>query len=263
VQSASFRVVRPPDARGWSYVGTAGVERTDIEGLVTETSSIGARMVSLDERNQWDLGGEFLVDSQHPSDGDRIASHALFVNAIRTWRRVDDLAAPTRGWIAQLDVGAGVPGVSTRAFGRVVARHAAWFPIDRKNEITTRLEGGAVIAGAREGIPSTLLFRTGGDQSVRGYAFQSLGVQQGDTTLPGRYYAVGSVEATHWFRDALGGAVFVDAGNAWDEHSSRRLAVGYGIGARVKTPIGPFRLDVAYGQETRQVRVHFSVGLAF
>ena len=263
VQSASFRVVTPPDARGWSYVGSAAVERTDISGLITETSSLGARMVSLDERNQWDMGAAFLVDAQHPSGGDRIASHALYVDAMRTWRRVDDLAAPTRGWIAQVDVGAGIPGVSTRAFGRVVARHAAWFPLDAKNEVTTRLEGGAVIAGGREGIPSTLLFRTGGDQSVRGYEYQRLGVKQGDATVPGRYYAVGSVEAIHWFRDALGGAAFLDAGNAWDEHSPRRLALGYGVGARVKTPIGPFRLDVAYGQETHEVRVHFSVGLAF
>jgi translocation and assembly module TamA len=42
-----------------------------------------------------------------------------------------------------------------------------------------------------------------------------------------------------------------------------KVAVGYGIGARVRTPIGPFRLDLAYGQESRQVRVHFSVGIAF
>jgi len=120
-----------------------------------------------------------------------------------------------------------------------------------------------VIAASRDGIPSTLLFRTGGDQSVRGYAYQSLGVQQGDAVLPGRYYGLASVEATHWIREALGIAAFVDAGDAFDDHSSRRVAIGYGVGGRVRTPIGPFRLDVAYGQLTRQVRIHFSVGLAF
>jgi translocation and assembly module TamA len=39
--------------------------------------------------------------------------------------------------------------------------------------------------------------------------------------------------------------------------------MGYGIGARVRTPIGPFRLDLAYGQQSHQVRLHFSVGLTF
>ncbi|HSV18649.1 MAG TPA: BamA/TamA family outer membrane protein [Casimicrobiaceae bacterium] len=263
VQSASFRVVRPPNANGWSIAGTTQVERTDIEGLITETASIGARGISLDERNQWEVGPAFLGDVQRPSGGDRIASHALYGDVQRTWRRVDDLAAPSRGFIAQVDVGASVPGVSTRAFGRVVARFAAWHPIDRENDLSTRLEAGAVIAASRDGIPSTLLFRTGGDQSVRGYAYQSLGVQQGDAVLPGRYYGLASVEATHWIREALGIAAFVDAGDAFDDHSSRRVAIGYGVGGRVRTPIGPFRLDVAYGQLTRQVRIHFSVGLAF
>jgi len=35
------------------------------------------------------------------------------------------------------------------------------------------------------------------------------------------------------------------------------------MGLRLKTPIGPFRLDLAYGEQSRQVRLHFSVGLAF
>ena len=263
LQSAAFRVVTPPAASGWAQAYTAQVERTDISGLVTETASVGWRARSLDERSQWEMGPAFLVDRQRPSGSDPIASHALYADVQHTWRRVDDLAAPTRGYIVQLDVGAGAPGLSTRSFGRVVGRFASWHPIDVKNELTTRLEAGAVIAASREGIPSTLLFRTGGDQSVRGYAFESLGVQVGDATLPGRYYGLASVEATHWIREALGIAAFVDAGDAFDDHSSRRVAVGYGVGGRVRTPIGPFRLDVAYGQETRQVRFHFSVGLAF
>ena len=85
----------------------------------------------------------------------------------------------------------------------------------------------------------------------------------GDATLPGRYYVAGSVEATHWIREAIGVAAFVDAGDAFDDRRDLRIAVGYGVGARVRTPIGPFRLDVAYGQRTRAVRLHFSVGLAF
>ena len=56
---------------------------------------------------------------------------------------------------------------------------------------------------------------------------------------------------------------FVDTGNAFDNISDLGLVLGYGVGARVRTPIGPFRFDVAYGQQSRQVRLHFSVGLAF
>jgi translocation and assembly module TamA len=129
--------------------------------------------------------------------------------------------------------------------------------------LTARAEAGAVIAGDRNDIPSELLFRTGGDTTVRGYAFQSLGLHVGSAVLPVRYYTVMSVEATRWINDSLGIATFVDAGNAFDEIADFKLAVGYGVGARLRTPIGPFRLDVAYGEQSRQVRLHFSVGLAF
>ena len=58
-------------------------------------------------------------------------------------------------------------------------------------------------------------------------------------------------------------AVFVDAGNATDSLRDLRPAVGYGVGLRWRSPVGPLRIDVAYGQQTRQVRTHLSVGIAF
>ena len=57
---------------------------------------------------------------------------------------------------------------------------------------------------SREGIPSTFLFRTGGDQTVRGYAFESLGVQRGDAVIGGRYLPSAASRYTHWFSDAWG-----------------------------------------------------------
>ena len=120
-----------------------------------------------------------------------------------------------------------------------------------------------MLARSRDGVPSVFLFRTGGDTTVRGYAFDSLGVQEDDATVGGRYYGVASAEVTHWFTPSWGVATFIDAGNATDSLHSFTLDYGYGIGARLRTPIGPFRLDLAYGQEVRQVRIHFSVGLSF
>ena len=57
---------------------------------------------------------------------------------------------------------------------------------------------GAVLADSRDGIPSNFLFRTGGDTTVRGYAFDSLGVPLGQAIVGGRYYTAGSVEVTRW-----------------------------------------------------------------
>jgi translocation and assembly module TamA len=74
---------------------------------------------------------------------------------------------------------------------------------------------------------------------------------------------VASVEIDHWINEAFGLAAFVDAGNATDALGSFDPAIGYGVGGRLRTPIGPFRLDVAYGEQVKKVRVHFSVGLSF
>ena len=87
--------------------------------------------------------------------------------------------------------------------------------------------------------------------------------QQGDATVGGRYYALASIEATHYFTPVWGLAAFVDAGNANDDLASFRPAYGYGAGLRVRSPIGPVRVDIAYGQQTAQVRLHMSVGLSF
>ena len=166
------------------------------------------------------------------------------------WRRVDDLLAPTQGWMANCEVGGGVPGASTRALRprasarrtRVACRSGA----DAAQRCAPK--AGAVIADSRDGIPSTLLFRTGGDTTVRGYAFESLGVQDGDAIVGGRYYARGQRRGDPLDRRRRGAS---RRSSTPATRSTRRrivrLALGYGVGARVRTPIGPFRLDVAYG----------------
>ncbi|MEO8741478.1 MAG: BamA/TamA family outer membrane protein [Casimicrobiaceae bacterium] len=262
-QSASLRLVRPPNEGGWQDSVFGRIEHTDVNDLVTRTAGFGVRRASIEERDQWQFGAAMLYDEQFPLGADSAVSHALYLDVERAWRRTDDLLSPTRGWVAIVQGGGGVPGVSTRGFGRVIVRAQGWLPLSRDNDLTARLEGGAVLAGSRVGVPSTLLFRTGGETTVRGYKFESLGVQDGEATVGGRYFAIGSVEVTHWFSPVWGIAAFVDGGNAVDQVSDFKIAWGYGLGARIRTPIGPFRFDVAYGQETRQVRLQFSVGVSF
>jgi len=263
VQSGSLRLVRPPNESGWQDSAFARVEHTNVNDLITRTAGFGVRRMSIEERDQWQFGAAMLYDEQFPLGADSDVSHALYLDVERAWRRTDDLLSPTRGWVAVLQGGGGIPGVSTRGFGRVIVRTQGWLPLNSDNDLTVRAEGGAVLAGSRVGVPSTLLFRTGGETTVRGYKFESLGVQEGEATVGGRYFAIGSVEVTHWFNSAWGAAAFVDGGNAVDQVHDFKIAWGYGLGARIRTPIGPFRFDLAYGQESRQVRLQFSVGVSF
>ena len=263
IQSGSVRLSRPPNDSGWIATFGAGIEHTDIENLVTRTAAAGTRWHTVEERDETALSATYYLDEQQPAGSSRQTAYTLYAEYERHWRRVDDLVAPTTGWMASAFAGGGVPGVSTRTFGRLRGRFAWWLPFGRSNELNVRVESGAVLAGSRDGIPSTLLFRTGGSTTVRGYDFESLGVTDGSAIVPGRYYGVASVDAIRWIDELWGLAAFVDAGNAVDSLSGAHVALGYGVGARVRTPLGPFRLDVAYGQEARTVRVHFSVGLTF
>lgn len=263
IQNLSARIVRPPNEGGWLDTFGAQMERTDIAGLTTKAISVGVRRRSLEERDLAAYAATYYDDEQRPAGSARQHAHASYVEYGRTWRNVDGLLAPTRGWALETMLGAGPPVVSTRAFGRAIVKFAAWYPLGRADSLEFRAEAGGVLANSRDGIPSALLFRTGGDTSVRGYAFESLGVQQGDAIVGGRYYALASVEAAHYFTPVWGIAAFVDAGNAGDDLRLFRAVYGYGTGLRVRSPIGPVRVDVAYGQATQQVRFHMSVGVSF
>ena len=120
-----------------------------------------------------------------------------------------------------------------------------------------------MISGTRDDIPAQNLFRAGGAQSVRGYRYLSLGLKEGDAVVGGRVMALGSLEYQVPVSGNWWAASFVDAGNVVDAVEQWRPAVGYGVGLRWRSPIGPVNLDVAYGQRDRAVRGHFSVGYSF
>lgn len=189
--------------------------------------------------------------------------HAVFFGYRHAFRNTDDLISPRRGYLGTLTIGGAPSGLSTRPFVRGTAAITAFYPLGRNDDLTFRAETGLVIADARDGIPSTFLFRTGGDQTVRGYAFESLGVDIEGATVGGRFLALGSIEYTHWLENGIGLAAFVDAGDAADSRSDYDLSVGYGVGVRFRSPIGPLRADIAYGERTSEIRLHFSVGYSF
>jgi translocation and assembly module TamA len=262
-QELQLNLDSPPLSEARWNSGFARARRTDIQNQQTAEAAVGVS-------HNWLSGGtpSSLTLSAHTEE-QRLAgaladrSHALYLGFRRTFRETDDLVSPRSGYLGTWEIGGAPAGISTRGFTRATAGGSLFFPVARNDDLLLRGNAGVVRASAREGIPSTFLFRTGGDQTVRGYAFESLGVQQGEAIVGGRYLAVASVEHTHWFGANWGLAGFVDAGNAWDRGTPFHAAVGYGAGARFRTPVGPIRIDLAYGRDTGKVRVHFSAGFTF
>jgi len=110
-------------------------------------------------------------------------------------------------------------------------------------------------------LPSSLRFFAGGDQSVRGYDYESLGPLNADGEVTGgRQLLVGSAEVDYGIAGKWRAAAFVDAGNAFEEfHEPLRKSLGVGI--RRITPIGPIRVDLAHplsGDDA--VRLHITLG---
>ncbi|MGQ0525607.1 MAG: autotransporter assembly complex protein TamA [Betaproteobacteria bacterium] len=253
----------PPQPGGTWNTYSAKIERTDIQNQVTRQASIGAAHNWGLERTPSQLSLSAHTERKRIEASDIEDSHAVFLGYRKTFRHTDDLLAPRRGVLGSVQLGTSVPGLATQDFLRGTIRATAFVPAGERADVTFRVHGGVVIADSRFGIPSTFLFRTGGDQTVRGYAFESIGVPQGNAIVGGRYLATASVEYTRWFAGDWGGAVFVDAGDAFDSRHAFDLAVGYGIGARWRSPIGPFRADIAYGERARSLRLHFSAGFTF
>ena len=253
----------PPLARGrWNSV-FARARQADIQNETTRELAIGA------SRNFYHrLAPVALIVSGHIEEqivGGVGPDHreALYFGYRRSFRSTDDLLLPRAGYLGTIEIGGAPPEVSTRQFFRVVGAVSLLMPLGRSSDLLLRGQAGSVIAETREGVVTSFLFRTGGDQTVRGYAFESLGVQQGDAIVGGRRLAVGSIEYTQWIGESWGVAAFVDFGNAWDKGVDFDPAFGYGLGARFRTPIGPIRADLAYGEKTGEFRIHFSVGYTF
>ncbi len=201
---------------------------------------------------------------------DLVVSEASALTGMRQWlwKDVDSTVLPTRGLTANVSLGAG-RSFSTLdrsgLFGRGHARLTWYRPLPARWYATVRGEVGHVQASDAVDVPDTLLFRAGGDESVRGYGHRSLGVQNNSVTLGGKALWTSSVELAHPLLDripGLWGALFVDAGDAAERWSSIETRLGYGVGVRWRSPVGPLRLDAAYGQDVRAFRLHFSVGIA-
>ena len=263
-QTAYADVFLPPDERNRRHSVGVLAEATDIEGLKTERYAFGAQTVQQRGSVEQRLSLNWQTERRYPDGASAVTSRALVPNAMWTWRQVDSQLDPRRGIVLQGQVGGGArAALSDQNFVRLHGRAQLYIPLGKSDTLTLRGEAGYTLADSRQHIPQDYLFRTGGAGSVRGYAYQSLGIKEGTATVGGRYLAIASAEATHWLDDAWGIAAFIDAGDAVDSLTDVRLAVGYGLGARWRSPAGPIGVDLAYGQRNHEVHLHFSLAIPF
>ena len=263
-QAAFADVFLPPSGEDHRDSFGVALERSTIEGLTLSTQAIGVARTKTRGNIDTRLALRLQHETRDPDGAESSSRKALTANWTWTRRRVDDLLDPRNGDVLQFEIGGGAKALlSDQDFLRLYSRYVYYRPVAERDVLVLRAEGGATLATSRDGVPQDFLFRTGGTQTVRGYAFQSLGVREGEATVGGRYLAVLSAEYVHWFRPQWGVATFVDLGDAADDRDVFDLKAGYGVGARWKSPAGPLAIDVAYGEDDRRLRVHFGIAIAF
>lgn len=145
---------------------------------------------------------------------------------------------------------------------------------NQKHRLVARAELGYLepdSAGLAKLSPS-LRFFTGGDQSIRGFAYQSIGSAiESSPRLPnenvnelivgGSRLSVGSIEYQYQFSEKWRAAVFLDGGDAYRKDKFKfKYSVGPGI--HYLSPIGAIRLDLGYSlsKENPSWRIHFNLG---
>lgn len=266
-----------PDGTGWRQAALARHMRQDDGVLVTTSDTLRlGRLQSTEhlDRNlylQYDQANVAGAGSAQVPDALIGDGAAISANIAWTRRRFRDLPSPTQGHGLALELGAGLTTMGTRRpFVRANGRWLGFVPLaGGASRLQLRAELGAVVAKMDARLPSTYLFRTGGDTTVRGYSLRSIGLPVGaNLVAPGRYMTVGSIE---WQRPILQQkypgliehVVFVDVGSVSNHVGDLRGQWGVGTGLRLITPVGPMQVDVARGLQAHAWRLHINVGLNF
>jgi len=263
-QEFSGEIALPRTGGGYDPRLFASHTHENIQGQETRKFNYGGAIGDTHGNIERSLSLQHTYEDQTLEDAPGSIRQAIFTNFSWTQRAVDNMLFPNRGYLINIQLG-GAPKVlpKSESFVRSYGRGAYYLPVGSVGTLLMRTELGYVAAKSRDLIPSDFLFRTGGDTSVRGYAYQGIGIQEGSAIVGGRVLGVGSIEYTHWIKPQWGAAIFYDIGNATDRLVDFHPQHGYGVGARWRSPVGPLNLDIAYGQESKEYRLHFTVGIAF
>jgi len=188
----------------------------------------------------------------------------------------DSVFEPTRGYVLAetFEVAGGAFG-GDKDFMKLIARGSKYFPLPLKAVLEFRLRVGIADAyGDSEKIPIYERFFAGGANSIRGYNERKVGPIDtvSEDPLGGEALLVGNVEYLYPLSDFLKAAAFYDIGNVWQKvgHIGRgEFKSSVGLGLRIKTPIGPIKLDYGYplsveaGEEDKEGKFHFSISHGF
>lgn len=173
---------------------------------------------------------------------------------------------PSRGGREQIIIEKGLKGLGgTTGFTKIDLDLRRYLPLIGPPKNATQggqsaqprlvLAGRFVLGRAFGQLPAFEQFFVGGPDTVRGYDVDE---QFGDNQI------FGNLELRYRISRQFQVVGFADAGTAFGGQfasSNSKTLFGVGFGIRVRTPIGPIRLDIGRGD--RGIKTHFAIGPTF
>ena len=177
-------------------------------------------------------------------------------------KRADDQISPRHGQRLDLALrGANEALLSSRSFLAFTASAKAVRSLGDRVRLIGRVDGGTTSTPSFRELPPTVRFFAGGDNSVRGYEYQSLGPRgENGQVVGGELLLTSSAEVEVGLVGKFALAGFYDAGNAFTSLGDGIMEQGVGGGLRWKSPVGPIRLDLAFPVDHNDWRFHFTMG---
>ncbi len=237
--------------------------KQDFQGIQEQLYSFGGGITQLKGAWQRKYYLTYTNDAYTLPDEPHRTSTLLTPGVSFSRTVANDPIFPRRGWYAFLDLHGATSAdqISDTSFVEALLKLRGVYPLGRKLRLLARADEGAAIVSGFDNLPPSQRFFAGGDDSVRGYGYRSLGPQNAfGRVIGGKYLTTGSVELDYDVYKTYGIGVFTDAGGA-DDVPNVKLHVGVGAGLRYRAPFGSISVDLAHplDQDQSPVRLHIGV----
>lgn len=232
-----------------------------------ESRSISVELEHTRSLGDGRLGSGYLqVRREDFEVGEQEGRSRLVIPGLRfNERHYDDLVRPKKGYRYALELrGTDEFLGSDTSFLQFLFNGDLIIPLPFQFSLFTRVQGGfTLLSDPLHDLPPSVRFFAGGDRSIRGYAYQSLGPKNASgKVIGGKHLLVGSIELERAIAKIWSLAAFYDVGNAFNNFGKIGPQHGVGVGIRLYTPVGPIRLDLArqIGVKDPKFRIHLTVG---
>ncbi|WP_266159634.1 autotransporter assembly complex protein TamA [Dyella silvatica] len=191
-------------------------------------------------------------------------STLFYPEASLSRKEADNPTFVRRGWSVNITARSTVGTLLSDTRFSDLTLDAKWIrAFTKRDRLILRGSAGFTWTNDFSALPPQLRFFAGGDRSVRGYGFQTIGPQNAfGRVIGGKNLLVASTEVEHYFTKNWGMAAFVDAGNAFDG-VDYRPKVGAGLGVRWLSPVGMIRLDLGTpinDKNNHGINLHLVIG---